>query len=311
MKPIRTGRLRAGALAGALAATASVVAGAETYVADLSVIPAYSWNLEKTVPFHYPFLSVFKDVRKTLAYVASDHQSGVASTTFKTVKKAFDRTRPQVIVVEGLAAVVVDEDSRKSYLGFLDRCAAEKFTHCDEPAYSAWLAQRAGIPFTTGEPLDAQVRVGMERAGYSANDLAAYYVLRMVPQLRRHGEVKADGFDDWASPYLKTTLKRIGAKSHFAYADFKAWYERRNAAKKPIFEIDFNDLAPISNPSATPLQKISAKVNVIREEAILREIVRQLNAHDRVLVVYGGSHLTTERPVLEKLLGKAEDSKPY
>ena len=66
-----------------------------------------------------------------------------------------------------------------------------------------------------------------------------------------------------------------------------------------------NDPAPHGGPDATYVQKISNKVCLIRDRAVVKTVERMLNRYSRVLVVYGGSHLITQEPAIDSMLGKA------
>jgi len=73
---------------------------------------------------------------------------------------------------------------------------------------------------------------------------------------------------------------------------------------KSVLDISNDDAAPHGGSNATYVQKISNKVCLIRDRAIVQTIERMLASYSRVLVVYGGSHLITQEPALESLLGK-------
>jgi hypothetical protein len=70
----------------------------------------------------------------------------------------------------------------------------------------------------------------------------------------------------------------------------------------PISDVE---LPVRSNPGTETLLQRLARDNMrFRDEHLLATILRELAEHDRVLVVYGGSHWTTLARALQARLGK-------
>lgn len=89
----------------------------------------------------------------------------------------------------------------------------------------------------------------------------------------------------------------------FTYDQFTEWYQRRNGTVFNAETFDDDDCAPKAN-SKLVIQRISADIWQFRDAYILQTIASVLNSHQHVLVVYGSSHLSTQRRVLEAMLGK-------
>jgi hypothetical protein len=56
---------------------------------------------------------------------------------------------------------------------------------------------------------------------------------------------------------------------------------------------------------------MSGLVGITRDRAIVQKTADLLESHSNVLVVFGASHLMTQLPALEALLGKPEYLKPF
>ena len=57
------------------------------------------------------------------------------------------------------------------------------------------------------------------------------------------------------------------------------------------------------------MQRVSAAVNRIRDQAAVLSVEAALPQHRRILLVMGSSHLLTQWPALQALLGEARFDK--
>jgi hypothetical protein len=89
----------------------------------------------------------------------------------------------------------------------------------------------------------------------------------------------------------------------FGYEAFLKWHESRNGKPFSSDKYDPEDAAPRSDGTLFT-QKLAVALGVTRDRHILDVISDALSKHDRVLVVYGASHLAELRGALEEALGK-------
>ena len=256
-----------------------------------------------------PYVAVFRRGAKTLAYVAAKHAAGVDSATFRTVRKTIEELKPQELILEGF--YFENENMRRSYLAGVAACERADFAHCPEPMYAAQLAQEKGIPFDGGDPTDREIVAALARHGYSAVDVAGFYLARMVPEWRREGLLDRARFDAKADAFLRERLEMAHAPSKWEHKEFAVWYAKRAPAGKSPLDLTNEDVAPRSGKGETYFHSLSARIEEVRERRILEKIAAALGRSDRVLVVYGGSHLDAERAELARRYGPEEDSKPY
>lgn len=118
------------------------------------------------------------------------------------------------------------------------------------------------------------------------------------------------GVEAKALEELADDRKRLGVKTRLDYKALLDWYARQGAGV-PLRDVRYQDMGPEPGAGATRLQKVSFAVDQARQARFNAQLENLLNRFDRVLVVYGGSHLCRERRMLEQVLGAPHDLKPY
>lgn len=277
-----------------------------TYKAERSLV---SWKagLENLEKFRFPFATKYDDGRKRLVYVAGNHTTGINSANLKTVKAMFDELAPQAVLVEGFRT-----KRDFSYKTFdPDSFARDEFRSTAEAPYALYLANKAGLAVRGGEPFDKELLDTLTRAGYSADDVIGFLVVRMIPSWREDGVIPDDAaFKRKVVMYLQMEKQNLHIKQ-FGFDELLAWYSRQGSPELPIRAIEYEHLRPYAGEDSTKMQKISFAIDQVREDRFLSQLESLVNRFDRVLVVYGGSHLCRERPMLEKMFGKSNDVKPF
>lgn len=278
------------------------------YAAELSLIQPFSEELWRAEPFPAPtYVSLFRDARKSLAFVGADHVSGADNPTIRTIEKVFHELQPQSLVLEGF-------DDRKEYaeqvLEHALRDAKNGFVS-GERAFAVWLAHGKGVPFVGGEPTDRETLQAVLSRGLALEDWLGFYVLLFVPQWNREGRWGGKTFEAMATELLQAAAAAVGEEPRFGFQAFMRWYERTDSTGKRPDELTADDMGPNHAPGASHFQRVCCAIEDTRESRIVRRIEAELNRHDRVMAVYGSSHLAKQRKVWERMLGKASDSRPF
>ena len=286
-------------IAVALAGATSV----KRYVPDASLVD-WGPDVESHEEFRFPFAAKYDDGRKRLFYVAGDHSSGMGPN-LKTVKAMFDELKPQAVLVEGMTT---EGDFAYRNWGVED-FAKDGFRGTSESPYAVWLASRRGLPVRGGEPSPRRTLREVRRRGYSEQDLLGFFTVRMVPGWTREGVVGDEAaFRVMASRELGDDRRRLGVKARFGYEELLAWYERMTPGV-PLREVRYEHMGPEAD--GTRLQRLSFAVDQARQTRFNGQLENLLGRFDRVLVVFGGSHLCRERRMLERLLGPPTNVKPF
>ena len=113
-------------------------------------------------------------------------------------------------------------------------------------------------------------------------------------------------------PYVypfKASYKATNGQLHFIASfhsnkiEFKEWYLLKNKQEFVLSEINEESPAPFYDGKLYT-QKVASAVLLARDQFIVTKIADSLKKNKTVLVVYGGSHWSTQSEALENLYGK-------
>jgi len=153
------------------------------FIANKSLVKPWTEKLSQSAKADAPYIAKFQKHGKLLIYVAAAHQYGTDSPTFKTFEHAISLYKPQVVVIEGVAA---DHHARQVVLDRLVQCEAISFRDCGENLYSIYVANREGIAWVSGEPEEGLLRKSLVKQGYNKSDIAFFYDDLFELHKRRH-----------------------------------------------------------------------------------------------------------------------------
>lgn len=268
---------------------------------DLGLIQPYSYDLQSNEPFSTPFLAHFKHGRRELVYIAASHENRVGSITFELIDRAFGEYDFRMVVLEGFSASL--GVSPLSIVQDFERGRDGDFYRWGEPAYAALKARDLGIPFIGGEPEEEEVIREAREAGFSARDMAGFYFVRRIPQFVRDGSVGSASLGELYDAFVPWMRQELNLEPEdFGFREFLAWYENANGKTLDLQTFDSEETAPLARGEYRT-QRISHVVGMARDRFVVRLIAQMLERHDRVLVVFGRSHLAQQRPALEEMLG--------
>ncbi|MGJ4932412.1 hypothetical protein ACQR1I_22235 [Bradyrhizobium sp. HKCCYLS2038] len=264
-----------------------------------------------------PFIETYKRSGKELIYLAVVHHSSLkypnamSDPTFKTIAQIFAQTPPDAVVVEG-----VEPQDLSSFLQFARSCAAANFNLsekiCNEPPFAADLATSIGAVVYGGEPQGVSVLAHFEKHGYTAQDVLAYYVMRMVPVQNKHAPLTPETFAAFEQKVTRDARRKLGISEPFSPEDFLAWFVKNKPGPENYLTITANDTGPGAPGQKPTLLNTLTRINLaLRDESVVKTIQQALEKHNRVLVVYGSAHLVLEWDQLEQLMGTPTWSKPF
>lgn len=265
-----------------------------------------------------PFVETFERDSKTLVYVAANHHSSVqypdamTDPTFRTIESVFSTVLPDAVIIEG-----VDPSQLQGFLKYAAQCAAANYSvpgaQCEEGAFAAYSAVKNGKPVYTGEPSAADELSFLKAHGYSIQDFFALWIMNNIPPEKRHGQLTDEKFRVLAERVVRNENYELGTAVNFSTDDFAAWYTKRMRVPRNYLDIAANDTAPepTRGEPDTILHTLSGLVKTVRDQHIVSVITTVLRNHNRVLVVYGASHLDFEWRALVKLMGVPKRSKPF
>jgi hypothetical protein len=265
-----------------------------------------------------PWVETFTNEGKIVAYVGAVHHSPILypdamkDPVFETVASEFSSLRPQAVIVEG-----VDPMDLQGFLQFAKQCAAANYNLagkiCDEPEFAAVEAMQSDAVVLTGEPASSAVVSYFENQGYTIQDLLAFYVMRMIPVQNNHVPLTQAAFPAFFQSVIQGAEHDLEVNVSFTVDDFTAWYAQNMPLPSNYLEITTNDTGPTPDTSHRPtvLNKLSVADTVMRDGNVVSTIQKAASTYQRVLVVYGASHLVFEWSQLLGLLGTPTLTKPY
>lgn len=271
-------------------------------VADVSLIRPYSYSLERKEPFRAPFYALFRRGKKELCFVASEHGGDPKSKTFSLIRAIYEHRAPDAAVIEGVKIglganppALISEYRKHSGASY----------KWGEASFTALQAVDHGKIFTGSEPEEKELLTRLIALGYTREDLLGFLFLRQIPQMLGDGSLAKDGPGKSYRGFMKIELGALGLKDESApsYASFLAWYRKKMGKEPDLAPRDYEGIAPLAD--GDPIQRLSAAIDRVRNQVMVEQIARMLNAHDRVLVVLGASHLPVQREALEAMLGPA------
>lgn len=257
-----------------------------------------------------PFVAQYRNKGKQLSYVASFHESRLESETFRLIKDEFFALKPQIVIIEG--SPTAEGLSPKRYSKDVKQNLNTKLWKNGESIYSAALAYQNKVPFIGGEPTDAEITECLRKMGYSDKDMLGYYLLRYIPVWRRKNPEKKLDLEWFVKNYAGWFIKdySLNKTSEFASAkEFIEWYKKKNRHKFDLENCSTNLTAPVIGPRALFTQRLSAKEDKLRDAHITSLIAEMLNKYDRVMIVYGCSHIYQQELVLKDMLGEPQISR--
>jgi len=276
----------------------------ESLSPKIELIEPYSEELELKEPFpDKPFGQVFEKKDFKLTYIGSHHSNNRNSKTFELIEKALKESGAKLIIVEGFEHK--HGLNPKAYLKSFQETSTETFYKHGETAFASLEATKKGIPFTGGEPDEKDLLKAVLKEGYSTLDLMFFYSLRQIPQLKRQKELGEKPLEELFIRYIKYNRSKLGYDKNFnpEFTEFKAWYKKRNKKEFSLKNFNAEEVSPLLSGEFYT-QRIAGRVSLERDKFIVKVIAESLEKYKNVMITYGKSHLSSQRPALEELLGK-------
>ena len=269
------------------------------------VVPLFTPALEQQLqPQSPPFAAIYRKGGQRLVFIAAEHVFGTTSATTRAVDSGFAAVSPAIVIIEGFPTAG-GEDPPALVAKARSRGTSEADDYArGEAMYTASVALSRGIHFIGGEPAPEEQVQGLERRGYTVQDVAFSYLLQGLGQSVRSGEVAAGSQD----PKLAAAFAHWAEGFVDQYSLNPPSFEEFSARYKLMFGVEFMEdqgLAerPTPGKDSAFARLIQADMNA-RDEHLLTTIAKELALKKRVLVVYGSSHWITLSQALQKRLGK-------
>lgn len=251
----------------------------------------------------YIFEVVSKDA--SLKYFGARHSANPHDVMFEHLHTIFLDFKPDVVFVEGLQSEKVKENivdlvTSISY--------SEAIKRGGESVYTVKLALEHGVPWICPEPEDRDLYAHLvSLCGFSQSHVAAWNLMRLVPQWQRRDEEMS--FEVYAESYV------YWFKKNTEWPDFDYSYAHAMEAIEGVLgeKLNLDDrvrAGELVDPICwdhicvewTVINRIAKASSEYRDEHIVTSIGKRLLEGGRVLVVYGASHAVIQEPAFRFLL---------
>ena len=262
-------------------------------------IRPWSSSLENEYPNKKAVLAHYHKGSFDLFYLAARHSNAVGSDTLNLVNKLFSDQKFNALLIES-----IPNSSGESPKWFLDEAKkgqSETFISGGESALAVILADQKQIPFFAGEPDHQDIYKALRLAGYSAEDVLGFYVVRQVPQWVREHDPSDGLLQNKVPSFLTHYCKMFVVSSCPNLKDILAWYKSKTG-KNLSPDVSNEEVAPISDGTLFT-QRMSTEVGNIRDHFTLQIIEQMLAKYHRLAVIYGAGHFITLRKSFDAALG--------
>ena len=277
-----------------------------------SLEEASRWEAEQGKEWiDYPAYKVTGEAGE-VTYVGVNHlserESPDARAMFENIERRFQDATPDVVFVEGLNGLRYDREGEIEFLRShsFDDVIKER----GENGFTAKLALENNAEVVLAEPNDSELIEHLSTR-FTRDEIFGYYFYLMLPQyqrMRSEGTI-TESFEEYINPTLEK-VKEVTNWEGFDYSVEHASDIGRDILGK---ELDIEDEAFYENKTwplildspeeETVLNKVSREWNAFRDVSVVNQMGEALKDHDRLFIVYGGTHSLVQKPAIEKLLG--------
>jgi hypothetical protein len=237
-----------------------------------------------------PYVLHFKAGKKSLLVIGTEHSSDTANKMFAIIEKRFSQFSPQIIINEGGNLIKTYPD-KNTAIAEDDELGLEKF-----------LADKAGIKTVCGDEPVALEFTELSTA-FSAQEAIVYFGSERFVFPYLFGQYQGDFEKLYSDKFIEGYLKKRNVEltpEQTTFSYYKNGYKKWFGYSFHIDSIRQSQFIPFN--TSHHFCEVSRKSKELRDRYLLKEIRRQLEQHDRVMVVYGGWHVLAIEPALHQLM---------
>lgn len=250
------------------------------------------------------FAAVYNVGNRHLVFVGAIHENATTSPTFRMIDEAYANFDIDVVIAEGYPTSRGPNPPRM--MEYADEKPRNGFQEGGESVPTVKGAIRENAKLWGGEPSDADLKARVLAGGFSVHDVLGYYVLRVVPQWIREGQI-ANGGDPRLRELVEQELLRQRGSLGLSPAilpDFESWTAWYRGLNGKSFGASFTteEVGPLQD-GRFGTNKVAAAVSRARDTYLHELVIQHLKSGKSVLAVFGGSHLMIQRPAFDIALG--------
>ncbi len=273
---------------------------------DKSLVLPWSDKLSNEEPYEYPYLAAYKEKGKSLHYIAALHSTDENSKTFKLIRKTINEEQIELVIVEGIS----------NSLGFSPE-PVKKWASLQgnngkydgfETAFTLKTCVATDIAFIGGEPEKEYIHSELLKQGFITEDYLFYSYTQQIFQAKEASSLESLVIEDYFKEYIQEKIKNINLNNVYTFDQFHKWFQKNNFEVFSTSQIAPETCAPYQSGKLLT-QRVSSAICILRDQFTITVIEKALMKFDNVMIVYGGSHWSTQKVVLSQALGNAKFSK--
>lgn len=245
-----------------------------------------------------PIVALYERGGRTLGWIAAVHGPTPDTPTAQLVRDAISALKPRIVLLEGFPTAWGENPDR-----VIRRVNALPPNEGDEGDVAVRAAITVGADIWGGEPTDAQLAAALAAQGYAPGDVFFAALLGPLEQDQRNGEFDAPEGAAFDAAFNR--LAHAMAPSYAAptptRADFEAWFQTR-------FGVSLKDDPEWFTRGWPGRDGIGAEIarasNRLRDVHAYSTVIALLSERRSVVVVFGGSHLSSVWAALEHGFGR-------
>ncbi|MBY0565262.1 MAG: hypothetical protein K2P58_13905 [Hyphomonadaceae bacterium] len=249
----------------------------------------------------YPCVARYRRGHIELTFVGARHDADENGQTQRLVREAFAEARPRLVIVEGFSS----NDGLSPVDALRNAQRGESAWAKGEAGLAIRLAAAAQTPFMGGDASQKQVYDILLAQGYTTDELFGGLVLRATIQSLTAGQLDSPA-DPRFTHLFNAVLQMVRSEQsldldpNYGVEDFYAWH---HAAFGVSFAHDADLVRRAAPDTETRIGRMNIAWNQPRDIHLFHTIREKLNEYGRVLVVFGGGHLSALSPALSQMLG--------
>jgi len=271
-----------------------------------SLVLPWSNELSQKEPYEYPFLATYNNENKFLHYVAALHSIDEESETFKLIEQTIKKNSIDFIIVEG-----IPNSRGESPLSFIDWAKKQgengKYQGF-ETAFTIKTSASLNISFIGGEPKEIYIYNELLNHEFKTEDYIFYTFTQQIFQAKEAKILDTLSIEKEFKDHIDSKVSLLDLDVNYSLSDFHEWFELNNLKEFSIGGLIPETCAPYVSGNLLT-QRVSSAICILRDQYTISVIEEAFKENNNVMIVYGGSHWSTQKQSIENTLGIPEFKK--
>lgn len=269
----------------------------------------YSIYAKNPKKYSLPILKKFENESEKLWYFGVNHSYDSQDKMFATIESSFENFQPDLVILEGsLKMNSLTENYKKE---ILTKTKNQIITEKGEFGLGLWLALKNSTTVFCPEPSFVEQVESLEKK-FKKEEIFVSFVIEMADQYAKLINEKRT-LQEYVEEEITWQKENIQSLQSWQNFDFSYFNFLQNFEKITGFEFE-KTLPELWNELVDPipwedkkyiwniLNEISKENCNFRDQFILTKTKEKIQIYNKILVIYGGSHLYVQEKALNKII---------